>query len=88
MPRVSKFEGEDLRGARYVDCQLDGAEFREVTMVGARFVGSVLIDVEIDSLVQNVTVNGVWTWFRSSRRSWTAGIRSGWRSGPPTWPVC
>ncbi len=59
MSTLSTFEGEDLRGARYVDCQLDGAEFREVTMVGARFVGSVMIDVEIDSLVQNVTVNGV-----------------------------
>ncbi len=56
---MSTFEGEDLRGARYVDCQLDGAEFREVTMVGARIIGSVLVDVEIDSLVQNVTVNGV-----------------------------
>ncbi len=53
------FEGEDLRGARYVDCQLDGAEFREVTMVGARFIGSVLVDVEIDAMVENVTVNGV-----------------------------
>ena len=50
---------EDLSNARYVDCKLDGAEFREVTMVGARIMGSVLIDVEIDSLVQNLTVNGV-----------------------------
>jgi DinB superfamily len=56
---VSTVEGEDLRGARYVDCQLDGAEFREVTLVGARFIGSVMIDVEIDALVQNLTVNGV-----------------------------
>ena len=56
---MSTFEGKDLRGTRYVDCQLDGAEFREVTMVGARFIGSVLIDVEIDSLVQSLTVNGV-----------------------------
>lgn len=56
---MSTFEGKDLRGSRYVDCQLDGAEFREVTMVGARIIGSVLVDVEIDSLVQNVTVNGV-----------------------------
>ena len=56
---MSTFERKDLRGSRYVDCQLDGAEFREVTMVGARIIGSVLVDVEIDSLVQNVTVNGV-----------------------------
>jgi hypothetical protein len=30
-----------------------------VTLVGARFIGSVLVDVEIDALVQNLTVNGV-----------------------------
>jgi hypothetical protein len=56
---VSTIENQDLRGTRYVDCQLDGAEFRETTLVGARFVGSVLIDVEIDALVRNLTVNGV-----------------------------
>jgi hypothetical protein len=56
---MSTVEGEDLRGTRYVDCQLDGAEFREVTLVGARFIGSVMIDVEIDALVRNLTVNGV-----------------------------
>jgi hypothetical protein len=56
---MSTVEGEDLRGVRYVDCQLDGAEFREVTLVGARFIGSVMIDVEIDALVRNLTVNGV-----------------------------
>jgi DinB superfamily len=57
--RMSTVAGEDLRGTRYVDCQLDGAEFREVTLVGARFIGSVMIDVEIDALVRNLTVNGV-----------------------------
>jgi hypothetical protein len=56
---MSTVEGEDLRGTRYVDCQLDGAEFREVTLVGARFIGAVMIDVEIDALVRNLTVNGV-----------------------------
>jgi hypothetical protein len=56
---VSTFDGEDLRGARYLDCQMDGAEFREVTLVGARFIGAVMIDVEIDALVRNLTVNGV-----------------------------
>ena len=56
---MSTFEGEDLRGSRYVECQLDGTEFREVTLVGARFIGSVMIDVEIDALVRNLTVNGV-----------------------------
>ena len=53
------FEKQDLSNARYVECNFDAAEFREVTMVGARIIGSVLIDVEIDAYVQNVTVNGV-----------------------------
>jgi hypothetical protein len=56
---MATVRGEDLRGTRYVECRLDGAEFREVTLVGARFVGSVLIDVEVDAMVRNLTVNGV-----------------------------
>jgi hypothetical protein len=56
---VTNFEKQDLAGARFTDCNLDGAEFREVTLVGARFIGSVMIDVEIDALVRNLTVNGV-----------------------------
>lgn len=56
---MATFEGDDLRDARFVDCRLDRAEFREVSLVGARFIGSVLIDVEIDALVRNLTVNGV-----------------------------
>ncbi len=56
---MTTFDGENLENARFVDCNLDGAEFREGTMIGARIIGSVLIDVEIDAYVKNVTVNGV-----------------------------
>ncbi len=56
---MTTFDRENLKDARFVDCNLDGAELREVTMVGARIIGSVLIDVEIDALVKNLTVNGV-----------------------------
>jgi hypothetical protein len=56
---VTIFEKQDLAGTTFTDCTLDGAEFREVTLVGARFIGSVMIDVEIDALVRNLTVNGV-----------------------------
>jgi hypothetical protein len=56
---VTIFAKQDLTAATFTDCTLDGAEFREVTMVGARIIGSVMIDVEIDALVQNLTVNGV-----------------------------
>lgn len=36
-----------------------GAEFREVDLTHARFLGVVMQDVEIDGLVKNLTVNGV-----------------------------
>jgi hypothetical protein len=56
---VTTFDRENLENARFVDCNLNGAEIREGTLIGARIRGSVLIDVEIDAYVQNVTVNGV-----------------------------
>lgn len=44
---------------RFEDEDLTGAEFRECDLSGARFVGVVLQDVEIDGLVTGLTVNGV-----------------------------
>lgn len=38
---------------------LTGAEFRECEFDGARFVGVVMQDVEIDGLISNLLVNGV-----------------------------
>ena len=44
---------------RFVDQDLTGAEFRECVMTGARMIGVVLQDAEIDGLVGNLVVNGV-----------------------------
>jgi len=44
---------------RFDDEDLTGAEFRECDLSGARLVGVVMQDVEIDGLVTNLTVNGV-----------------------------
>ena len=44
---------------RFDDEDLAGAEFRECDLSGARLVGVVLQDVEIDGLVANLRVNGV-----------------------------
>jgi len=46
---VRRFDGEELTGA----------EFRECDLSGARMVGVVMQDVEIDGLVSNLVVNGV-----------------------------
>ena len=44
---------------RFVEEDLTGAEFRECELDGARFVGVVMQDVEIDGLVARLVVNGV-----------------------------
>ena len=47
----------DMR--RFVEEDLTGAEFRECELDGARFLGVVMQDVEIDGLVTQLVVNGV-----------------------------
>lgn len=44
---------------RFVDEDLTGAEFRECDLTGARLVGVVAVDVEVDGLVRHLVVNGV-----------------------------
>jgi hypothetical protein len=44
---------------RFDDEDLTGAEFRECDLSGARLVGVVMQNVEIDGLITNLTVNGV-----------------------------
>lgn len=44
---------------RFVEEDLRGAEFRECELDGARFVGVVMQDVAIDGLVTRLVVNGV-----------------------------
>ncbi|HVK20239.1 MAG TPA: DinB family protein [Actinokineospora sp.] len=45
--------------ARYVDEDLNGVEFRECDLTGARLIGVVMQDAVIDGLVTNLVVNGV-----------------------------
>ncbi len=44
---------------RFLEEDLTGAEFRECELDGARFVGVVMQNVEIDGLVNHLVVNGV-----------------------------
>jgi hypothetical protein len=44
---------------RFVEEDLKGAEFRECELDGARFVGVVMQNVEIDGLINQLVVNGV-----------------------------
>jgi hypothetical protein len=44
---------------KYVDEDMDGAEFRECNMNNSRLIGVVMQDAVIDGLVTNLVVNGV-----------------------------
>ncbi len=44
---------------RYVDEDLEGAEFRECNLNNARLIGVIMQDAVIDGLVTNLVVNGV-----------------------------
>jgi hypothetical protein len=44
---------------RYVDEDMEGAEFRECNLSKARLIGVVMQDAEIDGLITNLVVNGV-----------------------------
>jgi hypothetical protein len=53
------FTREDLTGARFDQVDLTGARFRNVDLTGASIRGALLVNVELDGLLENVTVNGV-----------------------------
>ena len=44
---------------RYVDEDMEGAEFRECNLTNTRLIGVVMQDAVIDGLVTNLVVNGV-----------------------------
>jgi DinB superfamily/Pentapeptide repeats (8 copies) len=57
--RGSRFERADLSGSQFWFSDLAGTRFREVGLRGAVLRGVELCDVEIDGLIENVTINGV-----------------------------
>lgn len=57
-PAPREFEG-DLDGAVFWGARLRGALFRDVDLTGARITQANVVDVEIDSFVDRLVVNGV-----------------------------
>src|SRR3954447_3692283 len=50
---------DEFRGARFVNRDMSGAEFRDVLLVGVRMRGILLKDVDIDAAVDGLRINGV-----------------------------
>src|SRR6476646_9433603 len=72
---------------RFDDEDLTGAEFRECDLSGARLVGVVMQDAQIDGLVTNLIVNGVEVMSYVEGSS-TAATRCGCSSAPRSRPTC
>src|SRR5689334_18864863 len=91
-----EFEG-DLSGAVFWGADLSGARFRDVNLTGVKISHAWVIDVDIDSRIENLTVNGVdvtqyvnerdpWYPLRSMVRAADPdGMRAAWRALEKTW---
>ena len=56
---MADFTRQDLAGSRFEQVDLTGARFRNVDLTRAVIRGAVLVNVEIDGLLQDITINGV-----------------------------
>ncbi len=56
---AEEFEGRDLSGAVFWGVDLSGARFRDVNLTDVTITHSWLVNVDIDALVDHVTINGV-----------------------------
>jgi DinB family protein/pentapeptide repeat protein len=56
---AESFEDQDLSGATFWGVDLTGAHFRDVNLTNATVTSAWLINVDIDALIENVSINGV-----------------------------
>jgi DinB superfamily/Pentapeptide repeats (8 copies) len=56
---AEEFEGRDLSGSVFWDVDLREARFRDVDMAGVKISHASMVNVDIDGLIDNVTINGV-----------------------------
>jgi len=91
------FEGRDLSGSEFWGVDLSGTRFRDVNLTGTRFKNAWLINVDIDGLVEKLTINGVdVTAYVNEHDAWyplramlrppdPEGMRRAWRALEDTW---
>jgi hypothetical protein len=56
---TEEFEGRDLSGATFWGVDLSGARFRDVNLTKATMKNVWLVDVDVDGLLDQLTINGV-----------------------------
>jgi hypothetical protein len=94
---AEEFEGRDLSEAVFWGVDLSRARFRDVNMTGVRISHAWLVDVDIDALVDRITINGVdVTQYVNERDAWYPlramlrpedpdGMRATWRALQQVW---
>jgi len=94
---AEEFEGRDLSAAVFWGVDLRGAQFRDVDMTDVAISHARIVNVDIDGLVDHVTINGVdVTQYVNERDSWyplramvrpsdIAGMQAAWKALEQTW---
>jgi len=94
---AEEFEGRDLSEAVFWGVDLSRARFRDVNLTGATISHAWLVNVDIDGLVEHVTINGVdVTQYVNERDRWyplratlrpadPAGMRTAWDALEGAW---
>ena len=94
---AEEFEGQDLSGAVFWGVDLSRAHFRDVKLDGVTIANSWLSNVDVDAVIDNVTINGVdVTAYVNERDPWyplrgmlqppdPAGMRATWAALDETW---
>lgn len=94
---AESFEDRDLSGAVFWGVDLSGARFRDVNFTGVTINGAWLVNVDIDALIDNITINGVdVTAYVNERDPWyplrsmlrppdPEGMRSAWAALEDLW---
>ena len=92
-----EFEGRDLSGAVFWGVDLSGARFRDVNLTDVTISHAWLVNVDIDALVDHVTINGVdVTQYVNERDRWyplramlrpadPEGMRAAWEALEQAW---
>ena len=94
---AEEFEARDLSGAVFWGVDLSGARFRDVDMTNVEISHALVVNVDIDGLVDHVTINGVdVTQYVNERDGWYPlramlrpldpdGLRTAWAALEQAW---
>jgi hypothetical protein len=94
---AEEFEGRDLRAALFWGVDLSGARFRDVNLTDVTVSHALIVNVDVDGMIGDLTINGVdVTQYVNERDAWYPlramlrpvdpdGMRAGWAALEQAW---